>query len=248
MRKDFRKTGWQCPLVVTYCKYNLQVVQHVNFFGESFAAPAYQVVLTATAVQKVWNLKKTNKQTTTLNSISCMHNISFPFRRSSSIHLRKCFKYPHLRQKESILKISKGYLCLPQSEQVFFLSLLIFLNRKRAVCEAYIHDFWAKICSNDFITHWQSMHFHSLAQFRDSRLRFKTILLFPAAFFFPNIRKEMYWRLKQGWKKDRQMISTGCESKPGKAPNPTKTTTIYHYNRSQNEASRTKNATKSCNK
>lgn len=42
-----RKIGWQRPLVVTYCKDNLQVVEHVDFLGESFAAPPHQVVLTA---------------------------------------------------------------------------------------------------------------------------------------------------------------------------------------------------------
>lgn len=35
------------PLVATYCEDNFQVVQHVNLFGETFAAPANQVILTA---------------------------------------------------------------------------------------------------------------------------------------------------------------------------------------------------------
>ena len=36
----------QCSLVVTYCKDNLQVVQHVNVFRKAFTGPTDQVVLT----------------------------------------------------------------------------------------------------------------------------------------------------------------------------------------------------------
>lgn len=38
--------------MVTYCKYNLQVVEHVNLLGESFATPPYQIVLTAPGMEK----------------------------------------------------------------------------------------------------------------------------------------------------------------------------------------------------
>lgn len=50
--KRANNIGRRCPLVVTYCKDNLQVVEHVDFFGETFAAPPHQVVLTAAKSDK----------------------------------------------------------------------------------------------------------------------------------------------------------------------------------------------------
>lgn len=119
----------------------------------------------------------------------------------------------------------------------------------------YINDFWAtkyvKMFSSSTDSQCISIPWRSsMILIWDLKVLEIQSFYSPQPFFFPDVRKEMYWRLIQGWKKDRQMISTGCESKPGKAPNPSKTplsytTTIYHYNRWQNEDSKTKNVTKS---